>query len=315
MSWRAAWERLGYLWTHPANRGARLRALGRAAAWQVSKRTWGRPWDLKLYGAARLRCYPNSQAAVLALYTHGWPDWHEMHFLSDLLRPGDAFLDVGANVGLYTLLAASSVGASGRIEAFEPAPKARQMLLECVQLNGLHQVHVHSYAVTSHSGRVPFVECGATSRIAVVGTSSLDCTPRPDSRCGADPQEAESLVDKTVDCVTLDDTVSGVSFRAGKLDIEGAEPAALAGATRMLAAGNPPVWIVEMNGRLRDFGYCEERFAEWLGDHGYDLGLYDADARRLDMVPQPWRDRDNVLAVARGSLREIRAQLASSRGS
>lgn len=61
--------------------------------------------------------------------------------------------------------------------------------------------------------------------------------------------------DAEVECVVSDDVVAGHSFRAGKLDVEGAEPAVLAGATRMLAARNPPVWIVEMNGRLRDFGF------------------------------------------------------------
>jgi hypothetical protein len=53
-----------------------------------------------------LRCYPHSTSASGVIYC-GLPEWAEMRFLLDYLRPGEGFVDVGANIGTYSLLAAS----------------------------------------------------------------------------------------------------------------------------------------------------------------------------------------------------------------
>ena len=49
-------------------------------------------------------------------------EWDELRYLQNKLRPGDVFIDVGANIGLWTLVAATSVGPSGRVFSFEPNP-------------------------------------------------------------------------------------------------------------------------------------------------------------------------------------------------
>ena len=71
-----------------------------------------------------LRCYPDSPSASAMIYCHDSPDFHEMNFIRRYLRAGDTFLDIGANIGVYSLLAASRVGPSGRVVAFEPAKQA-----------------------------------------------------------------------------------------------------------------------------------------------------------------------------------------------
>jgi FkbM family methyltransferase len=270
-----------FIWTHPANRGRRIASLARACRWQVRKRTTGRAMDVDL-ARLRLRCYPDSTSASLALYCSGRPDYHEMGFLEHYLRPGDGFIDVGANVGLYTLLAAARVGAEGTVEAFEPGDPARARLLENLARNGIaDRVRVHDAAAGAEAGTVRFLPGrDTTGRILT-------------------PDESHAAVE--VDCVRLDDALPGRSFALGKMDIEGAEPLALAGAERRLAAGDPPVWILELNGCLRDFGSTEQGFADWLAERGYDLALYDADRRTLTFSEQPWRERGNVLAVARNA--------------
>src|SRR5215831_453940 len=143
---------ISYIWTHPSNRGNRLRALGRATAWQVYKRLTGGYWDIPLAGNRTLRCHPNNTSASGVLYARLF-DYDEMHFLLRYLRPEDNFLDVGANVGVYTILA-SAVVTRGEIHAFEPSTQTRLRFQENIRINGLTNVHLHPVAIYDSFGRM-----------------------------------------------------------------------------------------------------------------------------------------------------------------
>ena len=54
------------------------------------------------------------------IYFQGYFEWAETNFIRSILKPGQTFVDVGANIGWHTLLAARSVGETGRVLAFEP---------------------------------------------------------------------------------------------------------------------------------------------------------------------------------------------------
>ena len=117
------------------------------------KRLTGRSRDIRVFGDLRLRCYPDSCGAGIMIYTNGWYDYDDMHFVHRYLRPGDAVIDVGANIGVYTLLAASVVGDQGKVVAFEPGRQSFARLQENVQLNGLHQVETRRAAVGKRGAR------------------------------------------------------------------------------------------------------------------------------------------------------------------
>ena len=282
---------LRFIWQHPANRRCRFRAVRQAVNWQGYKRITKKPYDLHLWDGMMLRCYPDSASASLALYCAGRPDWHEMAFMARYLRPGDGFVDVGANVGVYTLFARSLIGAAGRLEAFEPGAKASQRLRENLALNGVtDQVRVHACAVGAESGVVRFTNSqDATNAIVTESTES----------------PADSI---EMPCARLDDVLTG-QYAMGKMDIEGAEPLALQGAEHMLAAQNPPVWLLEVNGACQRYGWSEEELAAWLGQRGYDLALYDADLGTLDYGPRPWLRQPNVLAIAQSARSNVTDRL------
>ena len=134
MSRARATKVLRFVWSHPANRSRKGRAIVRLLAWQMWERTTGRPWTIGLQGM-RLRCYPHSAGATGVLYCQ-LPEWHDMRFLLDFLRPGDLF-DVGANVGVYSLLACTVAGT--QVVAFEPGRLAYERLHENIALNSLTQ--------------------------------------------------------------------------------------------------------------------------------------------------------------------------------
>lgn len=283
-----------FVWNHPANRHRRLRALTKTIGWQFYKRTTGRYADLALPNGLKLRCYPDSTSAALMLYCACQPDYHEMRFMRHYLRPGDGFIDVGANVGVYTIYAASCVGRHGRIESLEPGPKALARLSENIRLNGL-DVRVHPVAASAEDGRAYF------------GTGS-DTQDRLD----VSPNSEFKFNKIEVRCARLDNLLAGEQYAMGKMDIEGAEPLALVGAGKMLEARNPPVWLLEMNGSLRHYGFTEEGFRDWLSARGYDLALYDSDSRRLEFLATPWTARANVLAIARTQREIVLGRIAES---
>ena len=146
-------------------------------------------------------------------------------------RPGATVLDVGANVGAYTLLFAEWVGGTGRVYAFEPAAGSRAGLERHLALNRLAaRVSVRREAVSDRSGTVSFVDAGTHGDNRVVSAATGTTTEVPsigiDEFC-----ETHGLVPDVI-----------------KLDIEGAELAALRGARRTIARrGDALALFVELH--------------------------------------------------------------------
>jgi len=280
------------IWAHPSNRGRRGRAVLRAAAWQLFKRTVGRPITVRAYDAYRIRCYPNDHEGARFLYFHGNPDYHQAGFIRRYLQPGDWFIDCGAHLGTYTILAASLVGPTGSVHAFEASPAALTLLCENLSLNSLTRVHVHASAVADKPGTIPFVvdrKGGSGNRIR----TSLD---------------RENLVVE-VAAVRMQDVLPSGPYAMAKLDIEGAEARALKGAEEMLRRASPPVWQFEAVDRfLRRYGSSLEELVHWLDGLGYGVAVYDADANRLTMGDEVVGSRTDLLAIARAQLDTVVAR-------
>jgi FkbM family methyltransferase len=281
------------IWNHPANRKRRLKALARSVAWQAYKHTVGRPLTIDAFGDLKFRAYSDSTAPGRLLYFGGLPDYDEMWFMRRYLRPGDSVIDGGANAGLYTLLAAKLVGKSGRVDAFEAAPATVQRLRENVTLNALSQVHVHHAALAEEAKTVSF---------------TVDRAKDASNRIRTGDDSANTTVE--VEAVSLDEMLTG-EYAFGKLDIEGAEPLALSGASMMLAKHNPPVWQLELVDRfVQRFGWSALDVASLLRAHGYELALYDADTGELRFGEGSLGSRTDVLAIATDSLERVMNRLS-----
>ena len=278
---------------HPANQHRRFAALFRYLCWQVSKRLSGRPWDIPYHGLT-LRCHSDSNSASGAVYFDGLPDYREMLFIKRYLRPGDSFLDVGANVGVYSLLAAALVGAAGTVHAFEPGEMAANRLAENIALNRLGYVHLHRVGLSDRSGA------------AVWDQGNDDC----EASLAAVAQLPQGATLPSVECVTLDEFLPAANFAMAKLDIEGAEPLAIRGARKHLASGNPPVLQIEMDGYSKKHGIATDAFIAELADYGYDVGIYDPNRNTIDFTDRPWElGVLNVLAINKARQEEVWARL------
>lgn len=157
--------------------------------------------------------------------------------LKNELKPGMTFIDIGANVGLFTLLAARLVGPKGHVHAFEPAPENLRWLKENISLNPLKNVTPHSQAVS---------DCSGIANLRLGRESGLHSLLRP-----------KVLTGRSVDVPTirLDDFLDTVGKRLKrhvrpdfiKMDIEGAEPLALRGMQNLLKSPGPLRMVLELN--------------------------------------------------------------------
>jgi FkbM family methyltransferase len=281
------------VWNHPANRGRRLRALASSTGWQLYKRTVGRPIDIRAFGL-KFRCQPDSGDAGRMIYFNRLPDPTEMLFLQRYLRPGDGAIDAGANVGVYTLFLASRVGTLGRVLAFEPADKAFAYLTVNVKMNALKQVTLRKAALADFCGTADFNQ-GEDEANAL---SSLRESP---------------LGKRPVEVVTLDSAIGDDSYAVCKIDVEGAEFAALKGAARSLGRVNPPVLLLELTNRtLIRSGSSVEELRSWLKERGYELWTYVPEVNQLE----PWVERPrkpghvgDAIAIASTRFKEVQSRL------
>jgi FkbM family methyltransferase len=192
-------------------------------------------------------------------YTNGDHEPWLQEILKSELRPGDCFYDVGAHTGFFAMIAFRFVGPSGRIIAFEPDPDNAAALKANLSKNGISAIRLIESAVWSSGGEITFERAAAASN----RTSGHIATE-------ANPQLA-----LTVPAVRLDDVIFELGYphpHLIKIDVEGAEWAALHGAFRILNEVKPkllceihdPSQKTAIQDYLRQFGYEVE---EWSPRH------------------------------------------------
>lgn len=259
---------------HPANRGRRGRAMALYIAWQLWERVVRRPWTIRLGDARHLRLYPHSVVAAFVLY-YRIHDYEDLSFVRAYLRPGDLFVDVGANIGVYSLWASESDSVD--IVAFEPSSATHARIVENVELNDLSQrIEIVRKAVGAEPGQVRL-------------TTGQDALNRV---AGA----AEGAATEAVEQTTIDAELGDRAPALIKIDVEGAELDVLRGARTSLLLHRPAL-LVEVNDPAG--------LAALLDEMGYRTWAYDPARRAL--APTVPALHANVLALA--DVDEARARL------
>lgn len=218
------------------------------------------------------------------VFLTGGYDGPTAKFMASLLRPGDVYVDVGAHVGCHVLHAAALVGPAGEVVAVEPNPSSVARLRRNLALNDLHD-------------RVRVIERAASDRR---GDAALFFSDDPNNSGGASlGGQASPTSSIAVQCDTLDTLIPDDLVRRTaliKLDVEGHEPRALAGASRLL--DRSPAVIFECNGEET----CELLLAAGFALHALeaDGGLRPIPRAGVSGLVQPGQGR-NVLALVPGS--------------
>jgi FkbM family methyltransferase len=248
---------------HPMRIGSKFNAMRSFARAQLGARLVAGNVCVPFPNGTYLLVPPQMKGAIHFI----WPgvyDFEEMSFIMHYLRPDDLFIDAGANIGVFTVLASGVTGA--RTIAFEPAPFAFQFLTRNVWLNNLSSLaSARNMALGNQLGKVRFTSDLGTENHIIQGEKNVKSVE--------------------VEATTLDEQTKYLEPTVIKIDVEGFEHAVLAGAQNCLAKPSLSALIVERVGNANQFGGDEVILHKNIRNQGFIPCTYDPLKRSLFQIP------------------------------
>lgn len=190
-------------------------------------------------------------------FIYYWGEWepNETYTVMSLLNKGDIFIDIGANIGYFSLLAGNIVGRGGKVYSFEPVPATNEVLQKNASINNFSNIKIFRYAAVDNNRAIKIARRGKGDRSELNSMRPLDTEG-----------EYWSIEGKRVDEIVP----SNLPIRLIKLDVEGAEFFALKGLEKILRLNNAPMVLCEVTDSfLRELGSSAKELYQFMLDCGY----------------------------------------------
>jgi FkbM family methyltransferase len=267
---------LSFIVHHPLNEGHKLAALIRFGEWQIRSRLVGRPIVHEWIDNSKFYVRAGETGLTQNIYT-GLHEFQEMGFLLHFLRKDDLFIDVGANVGSYTILACAVKEAFGY--AFEPVPDTYRRLSDNLKLNQIE-------------ARVRYLNIGVGDAPRIIQfTTDSDTT----NHVVAPGETVQNTLDVRV--LALDEVLADESPTLIKIDVEGYEAAVIKGARQTLAKASLKAVIMELNDSGNRYGWKDDSILETMTGYGFRTYSYLPFERKLMHVNGTRSASGNVIFV------------------
>lgn len=252
---------LNYIITHPFNKDHLIKTIFRIFWWKINQIFFKFSCIIEIVPNIKCICYPNDSLYSTLVMYQKFPEYGEMQFLLNTLRSSDNFIDIGANIGVYSLLASSRIK-NGRIFSFEPSPKISGQLLENINLNlKTEGIKVINEVVSDKTGFVDF-----------------DISSNPDYNHISYSVKGKSIL--RLKATTLDKFISENKINHVKLikiDVEGAELLVLKGMENTLRSKLVDFLIVEINSEaMKGFGFLPQDVFKYLTAFDFKLYYFDS---------------------------------------
>jgi FkbM family methyltransferase len=287
MKLTAPWRTLRHYLEHPLGQRDRRATLMRIVRWQLGSRLLGAKAAVPFVDDSRLLVGTGMHGATGNVYV-GLMEFEDMAFVLHLLSDGDQFLDVGANVGVYSILAASR---GAHVLAMEPVPATYEQLPDNIHLNRFEaKVEARNAGVGREPGELRFTTgSGPTDHVLAPGESAAHVA--------------------TVAVDTLDTLAAGWTPVMMKIDVEGFEANVIAGAAHLLNQPSLQAVLIELNGLGARYGFNDDDIHNELSAAGCNPASYEPFARRLTLL-EGHRTSGNTLYVRDFSALEQRLRAA-----
>lgn len=247
---------------HPSNNGNKISALFKYLRWNIGHRIMAAEYILHLVDNAYIILSERQNYSTL-IYTCGLWDFQEQAFLIHFLRQTEIFVDIGSNVGGYSIIASKVVGAKSI--AFEPVPDTYIELKRNIRLNNIElNVQTHCCALGELDGTNYMTKnLGGLNHI-VDGSSHVDAIQVATSR--------------------LDTILSEINCHVMKLDAEGFELQILRGGEKTITNPSLQAIIIELNGSGDRYGTSDDDVHLKISSYGFSPCTYDARNRSLKPI-------------------------------
>ncbi len=271
---------------HPFNATDKIGAIGRFIKWQISARLNPQPIVHPFTEHSKLWVKKGMTGATGNLYS-GLHEFYDMGFLLHFLRENDLFIDVGANIGSYTVLASAEIKAFSL--SFEPVPSTFSYFKNNILINDIQHL-------------VTPLNIGLGSKKDV-----LKFTKSHDTENHIATESDTDTIDVEIDI--LDNIIAERQPNLLKIDVEGFETEVLNGAETTLNKPSLKAIIIELNGEGSRYGFDEKAIHAKLLDKGFATYRYDPLSRKL--VEAENAENDNVIYVR--DVDFVRNRLATAR--
>ncbi len=259
------WRMLRLMLRHPLGRKNKLATIKRFIRWQLGSRVLSAAVAMPFVGNTRLLVRTGMHGATMNIYV-GIREFEDVAFLLHLLRPGDTFIDIGANVGEHTVLAAGV--RQTKVIAIEPVPVTYDELLDNINLNRLGEhVIAHNIGLAAEEGEIRFsASHGSTNHVLRA------------------KEHGPSVI---VTVKTLDDVAAGSSPAFIKIDVEGFEKEVIQGGHNLLSSPSLLALIIELNGLGAQYGFDDRAVDMLVREHGFISVQYEPFERQLTKTLRP----------------------------
>ena len=266
MKWKKiGWPLLKSIYTHPLSEGRRLGALLAALGFKLRTLCARGVQQIEWIDDCALYVGKGDYSLSASVY-FGLSDFEEMGFLLHVARPGDVFVDIGANLGGWTILASGAVGCE--TVSVEPVESTFSRLVEQIEANHLlSNVVACNFGIAEMEGELGFTtDLGTTNHVAQIG------------ECGS----VETVTVTRLDNLKIE---SGRRVHL-KIDTEGYEMKVLRSGEKLLNSGEVSTVIVETNNYGAAYGHSNEEIHLFLHGLGFRKVNYNPLTRQLTVVDQ-----------------------------
>lgn len=280
---------LKFITSHPVNRDKKIKSVIRFAKWQIGSRLIPGSVVVDWINGSKFFARTGETGLTGNIYT-GLHEFTDMAYLLHALRPEDTFVDVGANVGSYSILACSAAGANGI--AFEPVPTTFNKLVDNMRVNHIEdRVECINEGVGSEQGELRF-------------TSENNCM----NHVLTDGEICSDSI--KVNVTTLDYRLSNIQPSIIKIDVEGYETSVIDGAVKILKDSGLHSVIMELNGSGTRYGCDEQKIIDKMKKYGFGTYAYDPFSRSLTNLEGKSLSSGNTLFIRKRDFVESRLRTA-----
>lgn len=246
------------------------------------------PHILKTLHGFSMKIDPSRDTGVeLSLFETGTYEKGTLHVLQQFLKPGDCFVDVGANIGLMSVFASQCVGKTGKVVAFEAHPETYGLLKDNISLNEITNIETNAFALGDENTTAFIYDNWDINR----GGASLVIQNEASKGHEVQVKKLDDVLEETLQPKMI------------KIDVEGFELQVLKGAKQTIAAARP-ILIVEFS-TSRDNNYDSSELLNFIESFGfYDLfRLAGTKERKSELVQiydrQGLPEHDNLICIAK----------------